>query len=1215
MRLLSSLFMKTQRIPGRQKRRGAKDLAGEIETRAQSILDAVQAGILIIDPEAHTIAYANPAAVRLIGAAREKIIGKVCHNFVCPAEAGQCPITDLGQEVDNSERILLTAAGKRVPVLKTVAPITLGGRRYLLESFIDISWRKEAEAELLEKSEELNRYFHNSLDLLCIADTAGRFLRLNPEWEKVLGYSLAELERRSFLDLVHPDDLQSTLAAISKLESQEEVLSFENRYRCKDGSYRWIEWRSKPQGDRIYAVARDITKRKLAQDELKRSREQFRALVANIPGITYRCRPDKDWTMLFISAAAAQVTGYPAEDFINNAVRTYESVIHPDYTDYVAKGVNSAVAAGQPWDIEYCIVHKDGSTRWVHEKGRRILDADDGVAYLDGFILDITERKRAEEALLQQSQLQKLLMDTSSRFINIPLAEVEPAIRASLKELAEFVGADRAYIFEYNFNRQTCSNTHEWCREGIAPQVEKLQNVPLSDIPEWVAVHRKGEPMYISDVAALPGGHLGDILKPQGILSLLAIPMMEERDCIGFVGFDSVRRRHAYTGMEQQLLTVFARMLVNVRLRKKTESELAWRTTLLLALLDSIPDLVFFKDKNGIYLGCNPEFARFVGKKREEIIGHMDYDLFPRAVAEAFKDNDCQMMLEGKPRHNEEWVTYPDGQRVLLDTLKAPLIDLRGAAIGILGVSRNITRRKQAEEALREAKDAADSANRAKSAFLANMSHEIRTPMNAILGFSDILASQVENPAHREYLASISASGKLLLNLINDILDLSKIESGKLKLEYTAVSPHRLFNEIGQIFSEELRRKGLAFSIHIDPGMPEALVLDEIRLRQIILNLVGNAVKFTPAGGITLSASKRYVRPDRSAIEFVFSVADTGIGIAPDQQELIFEAFQQQTGQSHAQYGGTGLGLAICRRLVEAMGGQVAVRSAPGKGSTFQVVLGNVSVAATQPAAGPQKDEISTVAFAPARILIVDDDRVNRLLLTRYLDDPAFTIEEAENGRELLESARRQRPDLVLLDMRMPVMDGGQALQNLKADPALDSIPVIIISASAMPEEKRAAMALGCDGYLTKPVRKHDLLREMARLLAHAGVAPAASTAQDVSRFMDRAPAADRSRWPELAVLLREETRTGWKQASGIMHINRIRAFAERIGSLGRQYGMEPLSNWAATLKQQADAFDIEHLKLSLQSFPGLVDEIAALAAQASAGEARPAVPGQGELP
>ncbi|MFA7157856.1 MAG: PAS domain S-box protein [Kiritimatiellia bacterium] len=1212
--------MKTQRIPGRQKRRkcgirrvGAKDLAGEIETRAQSILEAVQAGILIIDPETHTIAYANPAAVRLIGAAREQIIGKICHNFVCPAEAGQCPITDLGQEVDNSERILLTAAGKRVPVLKTVAPIALGGRRYLLESFIDISWRKEAEAELLEKSEELNRYFHNSLDMLCIADTAGRFLRLNPEWEKVLGYSLAELEGRSFLDLVHPEDLKNTLAAISRLESQEEVRSFENRYRCKDGSYRWIEWRSRPQGDRIYAIARDITKRKLAQEELKRSREQFELAVrGSRDGIW-------DWNLrdnsLYLSPRWKQIIGYEDAGF-PNVFASFVEHIHPEDKPRVLEFVDRYLKGQvKEYNIEFRLRHRDGTFRWMLARGEALRDQK-GIPYrMAGSHTDITERKRAEEALLQQSQLQKLLMDTSSRFINIPLAKVEPAIRASLRELAGFVGADRAYIFEYNFNRQTCSNTHEWCREGIAPQVEKLQDVPLSDIPEWVAAHRKGEPMYIPDVAALPGGHLGDILKPQGILSLLAIPMMEERDCIGFVGFDSVRLRHAYTGMEQQLLTVFARVLVNVKLRKKTESELAWRTTLLLALLDSIPDLVFFKDKNGIYLGCNPEFAKFVGKKREEIIGHMDYDLFPRAVAEAFKDNDRQMMLEGKPRHNEEWVTYPDGQRVLLDTLKAPLINLRGAAIGILGVSRDMTLRKQAEEAMREAKDAADIANRAKSAFLANMSHEIRTPMNAILGFSDILASQVENPAHREYLASISASGKLLLNLINDIIDLSKIESGKLKLEYTAVSPHRLFNEIGQIFSEELRRKGLAFSVHIDTEMPEALVLDEIRLRQVILNLVGNAVKFTPAGGITLSASKRYVRPDRSAIEFVFSVADTGIGIAPDQQDLIFEAFQQQTGQSHAQYGGTGLGLAICRRLVEAMGGQVAVMSAPGKGSTFQVVLGNVSVAATKPAAGTQKDEISTVAFAPARILIVDDDRVNRLLLTRYLGDPAFTIEEAENGRELLESARRQRPDLVLLDMRMPVMDGGQALQNLKADPALASIPVIIISASAMPEEKKAAMALGCDGYLTKPVRKHDLLREMARLLAHAGVAPAASTAQDVSRFMAGAPAAARSRWPELAALLREETRTGWKQVSGIMHINRIRAFAERIGSLGRQYGMEPLASWAATLKQQADAFDIEHLKLSLQSFPGLVDEIAALAGQASEGKERPAVPGQGELP
>ncbi|MDD5676667.1 MAG: ATP-binding protein [Kiritimatiellae bacterium] len=375
-------------------------------------------------------------------------------------------------------------------------------------------------------------------------------------------------------------------------------------------------------------------------------------------------------------------------------------------------------------------------------------------------------------------------------------------------------------------------------------------------------------------------------------------------------------------------------------------------------------------------------------------------------------------------------------------------------------------------------------ADAAKSRFLANMSHEIRTPMNAILGFCEILAGQIENPAHREFLSAITTSGKTLLGLINDILDLSKIEAGKLKLEYSAVNPRTIFRDLQQVFALETKRKGITVQVEIDPELPAALILDEVRLRQILLNLVGNAVKFTRAGSITLSATKRFHRPDRSALEFVFSVQDTGIGIPLDQQEKIFEVFHQQTGQSQAQYGGTGLGLAICKRLVEAMGGRIAVTSTIGQGSMFQVVLDNVSVAATSAGAETQAAPVSsTFEFAPARILVADDLRLNRLLLRQFLAHPAFTLDEAENGQEALEIIHRHRPDLILLDMRMPVMDGTELMRRLKADPTMATIPVIVVSASAMQEEETEAKAVGCDGYLRKPIRRDELLQEISRFL------------------------------------------------------------------------------------------------------------------------------------
>ncbi len=608
------------------------------------------------------------------------------------------------------------------------------------------------------------------------------------------------------------------------------------------------------------------------------------------------------------------------------------------------------------------------------------------------------------------------------------------------------------------------------------------------------------------------------------------------------------------------------------------------------SLIENASDIIMILNDDGEIRYESPSIQRILGHDPEELLNTSIYELihpddlsgFKEAVLSVIDAPGVIRTFEFRfPHKNKAW-------RYLEATINKPVQDtvVEGVTINL----RDVTERKQADEAIQKAMEEAEAANKAKSEFLANMSHEIRTPMNAILGFTELLADEIQTDRGREYLRAVSSGGKTLLSLINDILDLSKIEAGKLEIRYEPVNVKAILDEIANIFSQKIKEKGLEFNMDMDPMLPQWVSIDEVRIRQILFNLVGNAVKFTSEGFIKLSATVETVYPQQKTVDLMFSVQDTGAGIPEDQKAAVFEAFQQQAGQSASKYGGTGLGLTITRRLVEMMGGYISVDSEPGKGSVFTVLMKHLTVSAPEKAAAPTETFApDSVSFEPAAILMADDVAANLDLLKGFLAPYNFHLIDVKNGKEAVESVRLLKPDLIFMDIKMPVMDGFEAVGVLKSDEEFKDIPVIAMTASVMKENEDMIWKAGFDAFLPKPVNRSRLAAELMRFLPCSKDAPGLENPGAAIETPAEKKGPDRS---ELLSVLRGEMTETWGRLSKTFIINDIDVFAERVMELGRKYDCRRIADWGAALQSQAQSFDMERLPQTLNEFMDIVSEL-----------------------
>ncbi len=680
-----------------------------------------------------------------------------------------------------------------------------------------------------------------------------------------------------------------------------------------------------------------ISVNRLRRVELVANESQFRSLVNNIPGVSYRCLLDTHWTMLFISDAIESLSGYPASDFVHNKTRSYDSVIHPEDRKMVADEVGAAVAADRPYTIEYRIVHASGEIRWVREKGQASRKDKRPAWCLDGAIFDITEQVTMEQLLA-----------------------------AERTRLAAFV-------------------------------------------------------------------------------------------------------RHA-------------------------------------------PAAVAMLDRNMIYQAASERWYVDYQLEGQQIIGRSHYDVFPNC-SQRWRDIHTRCLAGATERCDMDiWRPLGwDADQVLRWEVR-PWYDTHNKVAGIMMFTQDITADKALERALEEknasltaalekldeARLAADAANRSKSEFLANMSHEIRTPLTAILGYADILSEDTtdspKTTPRSEAVDTIRRAGNHLLVVINDILDLSKIEAGKMQVEDVAFSLPGVLIEIDSLMRMRAAERGVALETVVKTPIPKTILSDPTRVRQILMNLVGNATKFTEEGNVTVLIES-HDSDTEPCLHFI--IQDTGPGMTREQAESLFMPFNQADNSATRRHGGTGLGLIISRRLSNLMGGDVWLDwSEEGKGSRFifklplrfppdtPLVKDLIETHTKTETRSP--DEADASRQLPAHILVAEDNVVNQRLIAFHLKHAGATVTMAMNGAEALAAIQAADEngtpyDLLVTDMQMPVMDGYTLASTLRREGA--TLPIVALTAHAMAEDRKRCMDAGCNDYVSKPIDKKELVDVCHRLM------------------------------------------------------------------------------------------------------------------------------------